>query len=356
MKAKNGKLNTVEIEINKLKPAEYNPRVELKPTDDEYIKIKNSIEQLGYCDPVVVNKDFTVIGGHQRLNVLKDLGYKSITVVKVNVSKEKEKTLNVALNKITGKWDKRKLADLFDDLSLNDFDIEITGFDAPEIDKIMGIDDFSVNARINTVNAYNLDIFNEQEVDGFYQMPMLHDDKVIPTDLIGFNYAMTSKNKETGIHFFIDDYQFERLWNDPQRYLDILKNYEVILTPDFSLYMNMPMAMKVWNVYRSRLLGQYWQSNGIKVIPTISWAEEETFSFCFDGVPKGSTVAISTMGVKRDLKAKEVWNAGMDAMIEKIKPKTIICYGGEVDYDFGKTKVIYFDNKVTDKFRKEKGV
>ena len=209
------------------------------------------------------------------------------------------------------------------------------------------------NARMNTVNHYNLQIYNETETDGFYQMPVIKNDGFIPSDLIGFNYAMTSKNKNVGIHCFVDDYQFERLWNRPDEYVDMLSEYECVLSPDFSLYMNMPMAMKIWNVYRSRLLGQYWQSKGIKVIPTISWAEEDTFTFCFDGIPEKSIVAISTIGVKREDEAFEVWKNGVDAMIQKIKPETILVYGGQVEYDYGENiKVIYFDNKVTERLKK----
>ena len=117
----------------------------------------------------------------------------------------------------------------------------------------------------------------------------------------------------------------------------------------------MPMAMKIWNVYRSRLLGQYWQNKGIKVIPTISWAEKETFEFCFDGIPEKSIVAISTIGVKREDEAFTVWKDGVDAMIQKIKPETILVYGGQVEYDYPQEiKVIYFENKVTERMKKKK--
>lgn len=358
-----------KVKIERLKEAKYNPRKRLTPADEEYQKIKNSIQEFGYCDPLLVNKDYTVIGGHQRLNVLKDLGYRDIEVIKLNLPKSKEKALNVALNKITGSWDYNKLKDLFADLE-DDLDLTLTGFDTNEIESIIDASEYSFeedletqedsaeeeekeNARMNTVNAYNLQLYDSENVSGFYQMPIIENDNVIPTDLIGFNYMMTSENKNVGIHCFVDDYQFERLWNSPDKYLDKLSEYEVILSPDFSLYLDMPMAMKVWNVYRSRLLGQYWQSNGIKVIPTISWAEKETFTFCFDGIPKGSIVAVSTIGVKKQTEAFNIWQEGMKAMIEKIEPRTILVYGGKLDFDYGKIKVIYFENKVTERMKME---
>ena len=176
---------------------------------------------------------------------------------------------------------------------------------------------------------------------------------ITPKNLIGFNYAKTNKDKNVGIHFYLDDYQFERVWNDPDIYADMLSEYDCILSPDFSLYLDMPMPMKIWNVYRSRQIGQYYQLQGIKVIPTISWAEKETFSFCFKGIPKGSIVSISTIGVKRDEEALQIWKDGMDAMIKEIEPSAILVYGGKLDYDYGNIKVVYYENKVTERMAKD---
>ena len=114
----------------------YNPRKKLKPGDSEFEKIKNSISEFGYVDPVIVNKDLTVIGGHQRISVLKTLGYTEIDCVVIDIDKTKEKALNVALNKISGEWNKELLADLIKDLQSLDYDISFTGFEPPEIDQI----------------------------------------------------------------------------------------------------------------------------------------------------------------------------------------------------------------------------
>ena len=114
------------------------------------------------------------------------------------------------------------------------------------------------------------------------------------------------------------------------------------------------MPMKIWNVYRSRQIGAYYQARGIKVIPTISWAEEDTFEFCFLGIPKGSIVSVSTIGVKQDSEALKIWEEGMKAMIEQIEPSTILVYGGELEFDYGDINVIYFDNKVLKNWRGEK--
>ncbi|HEM2651623.1 TPA: DNA modification methylase [Streptococcus suis] len=126
-----------EIRLSELHPASYNPRKKLKKGDKEYEKIKQSLLKFGYVDPIIVNKDLTVIGGHQRLTVLKDLDYETAKCVIVNLSKEDEKALNIALNKITGQWDDQLLADLLLDLQESDFNLDLTGFEPPEIDDIL---------------------------------------------------------------------------------------------------------------------------------------------------------------------------------------------------------------------------
>ena len=126
-----------ELPLKELKPAAYNPRKKLKKGDKEYEKIKQSLLKFGYVDPILVNEDLTVIGGHQRLTVLKDLDYETAKCVIVDLPKEDEKALNIALNKITGQWDEALLADLLLDLQESDFNLDLTGFEPPEIDDIL---------------------------------------------------------------------------------------------------------------------------------------------------------------------------------------------------------------------------
>lgn len=130
-------MNIQKIKIESLKPAEYNPRKDLKPEDEEYQKIKKSITEFGYVAPVIVNSNMTVIGGHQRLKVLKELGYTEVECVVVDLDQEKEKALNIALNKISGDWDNDKLEELLAELKQTDIDMDITGFSFDEIDEIL---------------------------------------------------------------------------------------------------------------------------------------------------------------------------------------------------------------------------
>lgn len=144
------------LPIADLRAAEYNPRKALKPGDKEYEKIKNSIVEFGYCEPVIVNADMTIIGGHQRVTVLRDLGYAEIECIVISIDKTKEKALNIALNKITGEWNKELLADLIKDLQDSDFDVAFTGFEPPEIEQLFNAvhdkkiteDDFDVEEEL----------------------------------------------------------------------------------------------------------------------------------------------------------------------------------------------------------------
>ena len=132
-------MKTAELKVlpvKDLKPAAYNPRKKLKPGDKEYQKIKDSIEEFGFADPLVVNKDMTIIGGHQRLTVAMDLGFTKVPCAVVDVDKVREKALNIALNKITGSWDEAMLADLLADIQDSDFDVGKTGFEPPEIEQL----------------------------------------------------------------------------------------------------------------------------------------------------------------------------------------------------------------------------
>lgn len=119
----------------------YNPRKKLKPGDKEYEKIKNSILEFGFADPLVVNADMTIVGGHQRLSVAMELGYTEVPCAVVDVDKTREKALNIALNKITGAWDDDLLAALLGELKAEDFDLSFTGFEPVDLEKLLGTKD-----------------------------------------------------------------------------------------------------------------------------------------------------------------------------------------------------------------------
>lgn len=159
------------MNLNELKPANYNPRVDLDEHDDEYQKLKNSIEHFGYVDPIIWNKRTnTLVGGHQRLKVVKSLGWETIDVSVVDLSPEDEKALNIALNKIEGDWDNSMLAELLEDLQSNNYDLSFTGFDFDEINDLLGPDDNEVEEGDFDVDEAIDDIKNKDEALGLWQL------------------------------------------------------------------------------------------------------------------------------------------------------------------------------------------
>lgn len=336
-------MQIVSKNISELTPYEKNPRKNSAAV--EYVA--QSISQFGFKVPIVIDGEGIVVCGHTRLKAAKKLHLTEVPcVIADDLDAEQIKAFRLADNKVSerAEWDFDLLADELDDIfniDMSDFGFELLEKEPKE----------KKHHRERTISEYNLELFDRTESEGFYQMPVIHAERFIPTDLMGFNYALSSRNKACGIHCFVDDYQFERLWTDPVKYVEALAEYECFLSPDFSLYLDMPMAMKIWNVYRSRLIGQYMQQCGLTVIPTVSWAEPDTFDFCFDGIEKNGTVAISTVGVKRSEKGFKYWHQGMDEMIKRLDPHTILCYGGEVEYDYRGVNTVFYDNKVTERMK-----
>jgi len=342
-------LNQFEwVAVGDLRPYENNSK---RHPEKQITQLQKSIEEFGFISPLLIDNDNRVIAGHGRLEAAKGLRMDNVPCVRVEgLTEEQRRAYIIADNRISelGSWDKDMVAAELSTLDILDFDISLAGFDESILDSLnMGIELPYGAERERTTSAYNMELQEEfKNTNDFWQMPVISKTDFVPSKLIGFNYAKSSKEKQTGIHFFIDDYQFERVWNDPEKYIDVLKEYECILSPDFSLYLDMATPLKIWNIYRSRFIGAFYQSKGIEVIPTVSWAGEETFDFCFEGIEEGGTVAVSTIGVKQSEPAFEIWRNGMNAMIERIKPQTILVYGGALDFDYGDIKVIYYDNQV----------
>lgn len=148
--------------------------------------------------------------------------------------------------------------------------------------------------------------------------------------LIGFDKINTDQsNYERMVHFFLYDYKFENIWKKPDEYVEKLKKYKAVLSSDFSMYIEMNKALQLYNTFRNRWCGAYLASKDIKVIPTVNWGDENTFEFCFDGIPKGSIVAVSTYMVREHnnyADQKDFFMKGYEEMLRRIEPSKIICY------------------------------
>lgn len=148
--------------------------------------------------------------------------------------------------------------------------------------------------------------------------------------LLGFNYATnpkTTDKEKQWVHFFLPDYRFQQVWNNPTRYIDCFKQYKGICSPDFSCYIGMPKAMQIFNVYRMAFLSAFYEREGIKVLPSVTWGEEDTYDWCFGWVPKGSAVVVSTVGCVQNKQATKEFLKGYEKMLEVVEPYQVIIYG-----------------------------
>ena len=354
------KLKIEYLPISEIKPYGNNAKIH---TAEQIEQIAKSIREFGFNDPIAISNG-VIVEGHGRLLAGQKLGIEELPVIRLDgLTEAQRRAYTLIHNQLTLNSDfdldtlNSELEDLqsLDDFELDfaDFGFDFDGYFENELNLTKDENDgYYGDAREVTNKKYNLAIDSKLlHTHDFWQMPIIKKDNFIPSGLLGFNYAKSSNRFDVGLHFFLDDYQFERLWNEPEKYINILKQYECVLSPDFSLYLDMPMPMKIWNIYRSRLLGAYWQSLGMTVIPTISWAEPETFEFCFNGVEKGCVVAISTIGVKENKDAMKIWKQGTDEMIKKIQPSAILVYGGKIEHFYDNIPVCYFENSVLERWK-----
>lgn len=310
-------------------------------------QIKASIQEFGFNDPIAVWHG-EIVEGHGRLMAAEDLGIDKLPIIRLDdLTDEQRRGYILAHNKLTmnSGFDPELLAIELDNLP--ELDMEQFGFELP------GLEDGGAlygDERLRTNDAYNLDKMTELTAD-FWEMPVIKAETHVPADLISFNYAKTSKDKSAGVHFYIDDYQFERIWNKPEKYLPVLKEYDCIISPDFSLYNDMPMPMKIWNTYRNRKIGAWYQSKGITVIPNVRWDNEATYQFAFAGIEKGGVIAVSTISLKKEF--RQMFLDGMEECIRRIEPQKILLYGGTIEFDSHGIEIIPFKNKAAERLRGE---
>jgi hypothetical protein len=167
-------------------------------------------------------------------------------------------------------------------------------------------------------------------------VPLLEAEDFVPAYLVPHRQKVRTDRPLPGgaVHFFLDDERFEPVWKTPEKGFSYVRGVGAALTPDFSLYPEMPLALQLFNVYRNRWCGAFWQSRGIRVIPTVGWSDARSYPFCFLGVDSGSTVAVSTVGLGdprgtrgASEEARALFRAGFAEMISRISPRLVLLYG-----------------------------
>lgn len=178
------------------------------------------------------------------------------------------------------------------------------------------------------------------DYSGYMEMPRLKTSHYIPEKVITFSKAMLKNNRvfDCWIVFYEDDEKFERLWHNPRKYLNKIKKFKGVISPDFSLYRNMPLAMQIWNTYRGRALANWLINNGVEVIPNVRTADERSFDFCFDGIEPNSTVAIGTHGCIKRNNDRFYFEMGLQKLVDNLSPRNLIVYGAAPHSIFQKYK------------------
>ena len=314
------------LKVKDLKPYKKNAK---KHPKKQIERIANSIECFGMNDPIAIWKDNVIISGHGRLEAMKQLGYAEVPCIRLDhLTDEERKAYTLAHNKVAeSEWDYSILDDEIN--SITEFDMGDFGFEFIDTEKN------KADTQKKVENILNIGKANFPGV-GKYDIPQL--EPIYENEIgeikewIGFNYVLSDTEPEgKAVHFFIDDYQFQRLWNTPEKYMEKLARYEAVLTPDFSPYSDMPLATQIFNHYRKHWVGKLMQEYGVKVIPTIRASRDErSLDFYLDGEPKGGVVCISSMWTSDD-DAREYFKREYETMRKTLKPEKIYVYGNEVE-------------------------
>ena len=319
-------MEIINKKTTELIPYERNPR----KNDPAVNAVMRSIEEFGFKVPIVVDKDNVVVAGHTRLRAAKKLHMSEVPcVVADDLDDEQIRAFRLADNKTAelAEWD----FDLLDDEIQDIFNIDMTDFGFDIFDPEEEHEEQQEKTQERVKDIENLGIA-EYEGTGRYDIPMIEPVYELPEikEWIGFNYVLSDDAPEgKAVHFFIDDYQFERVWKDPEKYVDKLRQYVCITAPDFSPYGDMPMALQIYNHYRKHWVAAFMQEHGVTVIPTIrASTDDRSFEWYLDGEPENSIVCISSMWSNSE-DVKPVFEREYNTMYETLKPCKIFVYGKE---------------------------
>lgn len=203
-------------------------------------------------------------------------------------------------------------------------------------------DSQSENRKLQVLNLHLHSGFPTEGKEG---MPLLSPyNNNLPEVLIPFS----DRNKKLwscGLHCYLYDYKFEVLWNKPSIVIPRLQNYKCVIAPDFSVFVDQPKAVNVWNIYRNRWVTSYMQSLSIHAVPSASWGNVDSFEFCFDGLPRNSIIAIGHTAIGKDRSYKKLYRMGVEALIERKRPTKLLVYGAPLDFN-PDVEVIYYKGNI----------
>ena len=289
-------------------------------------QIMESIQDYGFNDPIAVDENMMIIEGHGRYEACRQLGMDKVPVIQlIGLTDEQKKEYILVHNKITmnSGFDMQKLQEELK--KLPKFKTKLYKLN----NKFMKDHDYKKKTQESVSNILNLKYAQFPGV-GKYDIPEIMPVYELPEGIeewIGFNYVLSDDHPgNKAVHFFVDDYQFERVWNQPDKYLEKLSKYKCVLSPDFSPYGDMPLAAQLFNHYRKHWVAAYWQQKGLTVIPTIrSSTDRRSLEFFLDGEPQGGVVAYSSMWCDNGYNKASA--AEWYRMISILNPSAIVVYG-----------------------------
>ena len=187
-------------------------------------------------------------------------------------------------------------------------------------------------SRINSIRSGCRDVFHaflvkNANYDSLLEIPCLKLETQKPNKVVSFTKALRSTEYDAWVHFYEDDANFERLWNKPHVYLPIPKKFKGVISPDFSVYRDMPLIRQYWNIYRSRAIAHWLQENGVVVIPNIRFGDERTYKLSCAGITKHGVIAVGSHGCMKLVIERAYFQRGLNYVIESLKPSALIVYG-----------------------------
>lgn len=305
-----------------------------KHTKKQVKQIADSIQEFGFNDPIAVDGSGIVIEGHGRLLAARSLGMDKVPVITLDgLTDEQRRAYTLIHNQLTlnTENDLKQLAIELE--SIKSIDMPAFSLDLPEINLQIGEIKARHEADKERTDFADYNFLNTGygifDGAGKYEIPIIKPVYELPEirEWIGFNYVLSDKEPEgKAVHFFLDDYQFERLWNKPKQYIDKLRRYACVCSPDFSPMPHMPFVTQIFNHYRKHWIGRFLQENGVTVIPTIRAAsDEKSFEYCFDGEPENSIVMYSAQWTQNKAN-REISQKEYDEMIKRLNPSKIFVY------------------------------
>ena len=338
------------VDWSTIRPHPRNPN--RHPTEQIALLAKN-IRALGWRHPVIVSKlSGYIVAGHARIEAAKLLNINAVPVdYQPFASTEEEMAYLIADNRIAelAERDNAILKDLLQELDTGATDMDLTGYTEQALEELMtqthqeedaeqkiddGVFALKEDAIFSGANRYGIpdllpsmlanppppaSCWTGGEAKESGQI-MLYGSNAFPEDV-----------KDAVLAFYVDDYRFEKVWSDAVSTIDKLRKkwFAAIISPDFSVWRDDPVAVQIWNIYRSRWCARYWQECGVKIIPSLNWSDDASYDFAFLGLPIGAPVVSCQCRTTRSRKGKEFFCRGISKAVEILRPESVWIYGGQ---------------------------